>query len=180
MSRIGKVPITIPSGVTVKVENGFINVKGPKGELNLKERAEVSLKIDKAEINVQRRDDEKASRAYHGLYRMLVNNMIVGVSSGYKKTLIINGVGFRAELKGQVLVLNLGYSNPIEYHIPSDIKITAETQTKLIIEGIDKQRVGQVASEIRSLRSPEPYKGKGVKYETETIRRKVGKSGAKK
>ncbi len=180
MSRIGKLPITIPEKVTVNVSKSEIEVKGPKGTLTVPMRDEINVKIDGNECIVTRKAEDKASRSFHGLYRMLINNMVTGVSVGYKKVLIISGVGYRAEVKGNILHLNLGFSNPIEYYITPDVKITAETQTKLIIEGIDKQRVGQVAAEIRSLRAPEPYKGKGIKYETETIKRKVGKSGVKK
>lgn len=180
MSRIGKLPVSIPSGVTVTVNPSVIEVKGPKGTLSVPMKNEIEVKVEASQVLVTRKNDDKPSRSFHGLYRMLINNMIVGVSEGYKKVLIISGVGYRAEIKGNILLLNLGYSTQIEYMITPDVKITAETQTKLIIEGIDKQRVGQVAAEIRSLRAPEPYKGKGIKYETETIKRKAGKSGAKK
>lgn len=180
MSRVGKLPVTIPAGVTVNVTDAVIEVKGPKGTLSVPMRSEIEVKVEGTECTVTRKAEDKPSRSFHGLYRMLINNMIVGVSTGYKKVLIISGVGYRAEIKGNILFLNLGYSTQIEYMITPDVKITAETQTKLIVEGIDKQRVGQVAAEIRSLRAPEPYKGKGIKYETETIKRKVGKSGAKK
>lgn len=180
MSRIGKLPVEIPAGVTVTAVSGLITVKGPKGTLSLQTRDEVSVEVRNNEVYVTRKDDEKASRSYHGLYRQLIHNMIVGVSKGYSKVLMINGVGYRAEVKANILYLNLGYSTPIEYMIPQGIAITADGPSKITISGIDKEKVGQVAAEIRSLRGPEPYKGKGIKYETENIRRKVGKSGGKK
>ena len=171
MSRIGKLPVQIPEKVEVKVDNGLVSVKGPKGELQLQTRPEVSVEIQNNEILVTRKNDEKLSRSYHGLYRQLIQNMVTGVSAGFQKVLLINGVGYRAELKDKILTLNLGYSTPIEYIIPEGISITADGPAKLTISGISK---------IRSLRGPEPYKGKGIKYEDETIRRKVGKSGGKK
>ncbi len=180
MSRIGKLPVEIPAGVTVTAVSGLITVKGPKGTLSLQTRDEVSVEVRNNEVYVTRKDDEKASRSYHGLYRQLIHNMVVGVSKGYSKVLMINGVGYRAEVKANILYLNLGYSTPIEYMIPQGIAITADGPSKITISGIDKEKVGQVAAEIRSLRGPEPYKGKGIKYETENIRRKVGKSGGKK
>ena len=143
-------------------------------------RDEVVVEVKDNEVVVTRKNDEKASRSFHGLYRQLIANMIKGVSEGYSKVLLINGVGYRAEVKGSILTLNLGYSTPIEYMIPEGISIAADGPAKLTVSGINKARVGQVAAEIRSLRGPEPYKGKGIKYETETIRRKVGKSGGKK
>ena len=180
MSRIGKLPIALPKGVTVKAVDGVISVEGPKGKLVQNYRPEVEIKVSGDEVVVARKDDSKASRSFHGLYRQLVNNMIVGVSTGYTRKLQISGVGYRAEAKGQILSLNLGYSTQIEFMIPSDVQIVCENPTTVVVSGIDKQRVGQVSSEIRSLRTPEPYKGKGVKYENEVIRRKVDKSGGKK
>ena len=180
MSRVGKLPVAIPAGVTVSIADGVVTVKGSKGTLTQTLRDEVVVEVKDNEVVVTRKNDEKASRSFHGLYRQLIANMIKGVSEGYSKVLLINGVGYRAEVKGAILTLNLGYSTPIEYMIPEGISITADGPAKLTVSGINKARVGQVAAEIRSLRGPEPYKGKGIKYETETIRRKVGKSGGKK
>ena len=180
MSRIGKLPVSIPEKVEVKVENGLVSVKGPKGSLELQTRPEVTVAVQNGEVIVTRKNDEKLSKSYHGLYRQLIRNMIEGVSKGFQKVLLINGVGYRAELKDNILTLNLGYSMPIEYIIPEGITITADGPAKLTISGISKEKVGKCAAEIRSLRGPEPYKGKGIKYEDETIRRKVGKSGGKK
>ena len=180
MSRVGKLPVAIPAGVTVSIADGVVTVKGSKGTLTQALRDEVVVEVKDNEVVVTRKNDEKASRSFHGLYRQLIANMIKGVSEGYSKVLLINGVGYRAEVKGAILTLNLGYSTPIEYMIPEGISITADGPAKLTVSGINKARVGQVAAEIRSLRGPEPYKGKGIKYETETIRRKVGKSGGKK
>jgi large subunit ribosomal protein L6 len=173
-------PITVPAGVKVAVKDGFIHVEGPKGTLNCKTRDEVTLKIGKEEINVVAIDDSKAANSYQGLYRQLVNNMVVGVSTGYSKSLIINGVGFRADLKGDVLSLNLGFAQPIEVMVPQGITVTVETPNKITLSGIDKQQVGQTAADIRSLRKPEPYKGKGIRYEDEVIRRKAGKTASGK
>lgn len=182
MSRIGRLPVAIPAGVSVTVENNLITVKGPKGTLTQAERPEINVEVKGNEVVVTRISDEKEVRGYHGLYRQLIHNMVEGVSKGYSKTLLINGVGFRAELSkdGKILVLALGYSTLIEYMIPEGITITTDGPGKITISGIDKAKVGQVSAEIRSLRGPEPYKGKGIKYETENIRRKVGKSGGKK
>ena len=180
MSRIGKLPVQIPEKVTVNVNNGLVSVTGPKGSLELQTRPEVTIEVQNNEVVVTRHNDEKASRSYHGLYRQLVRNMIQGVTTGFQKVLLINGVGYRAEVKDNILTLNLGYSLPIEYIIPEGISITTDGPAKLTVSGISKEKVGKCAAEIRSLRGPEPYKGKGIKYEDETIRRKVGKSGGKK
>lgn len=177
MSRIGKMPVALPAGVKVAVNEELLSVEGPKGKLTQLVRKEVAFDIQKEEIIVTRKDESKASRSYHGLYRQLLSNMIIGVTKGFSKTLIVNGVGYRAEVKGNLLILNLGYSNIIEFVIPEGITITVEGQNKVTVSAIDKQLVGQTAAEIRSLRVPEPYKGKGVRYENEVIRRKVGKSG---
>ncbi len=179
MSRIGKLPVAIPAGVKVDVTDGLITVTGPKGTLTQPVRKEVSIAVEGNEVIVTRHDDEKESRSYHGLYRQLVNNMVTGVSQGFSKTLLVNGVGYRAELKDKILTLALGYSTQIDYIVPEGIQAAVDGN-KITISGISKERVGQVCAEIRSLRGPEPYKGKGIKYETETIRRKVGKSGGKK
>ena len=180
MSRIGKLPIVLPKGVKVSAEAGVVSVDGPKGKLVQNYRPEVEIAVSANQVVVSRKEDTKVGRSYHGLYRQLLNNMIVGVSTGFSKRLQVNGVGYRAEVKGNNLLLNLGYSTSIEFVIPPDVKILCETPSLIVVSGIDKQRVGQVSSEIRSLRAPEPYKGKGIKYDTEVIRRKVGKSGGKK
>lgn len=180
MSRIGKLPVAIPQGVTITNANGLITVKGPKGTLIQEVNPVVDVEIKDNEVVLTRKNDEKSSRAYHGLYRQLIHNMVTGVSVGYKKVLVINGVGYKAEMGKGFVTLSLGYSTQIDYMIPEGISITVEGPAKIIIEGIDKVKVGQTAAEIRSLRGPEPYKGKGIKYETENIRRKVGKSGGKK
>ncbi|POQ98771.1 50S ribosomal protein L6 [Alkalispirochaeta sphaeroplastigenens] len=179
MSRIGRLPIDVPKGVTVTVNDMNVTVKGPKGELSQLLRPEVSLEVQDDTVVVSRKNDSKKAKGFHGLYRQLVANMVVGVSQGFSRTLLINGVGYRAEVKGSSVLLNLGYSNPIEYMVPEGITITGEGANKLVVQGIDKQLVGKTASEIRKVRPPEPYKGKGVKYEDEYVRRKVGKSGIK-
>lgn len=180
MSRIGKLPIALPKGITVKAVDGLISVEGPKGKLVQNYRPEVEIKVSADNVVVNRTEETNQSRGFHGLYRQLIHNMIVGVSTGFSKKLLVNGVGFRAEAKGKTLLLNLGYSNPIEFMIPSDVQIVCENANTIVVSGIDKQRVGQVSAEIRSLRTPEPYKGKGIKYDNEIIKRKVGKSGGKK
>lgn len=180
MSRIGNKPIEVPKGVKVSFANSLLTVEGPKGKLLQSYDPKISFEAKDQWITVSRADEEKPTKAKHGLYRNLLNNMCIGVNAGFKKTLIINGVGFRAEVKGNLLVLNLGYSNQIEYVIPKDVQISVETNVKVTVAGISKEKVGLVASEIRSLRGPEPYKGKGIRYDDEVIRRKVGKSGVKK
>lgn len=179
MSRVGKLPVVLPQGVKVSVSSNTFTVEGPKGKLTQDYIPEVDIKIEGQQALVTRKNDSKQARSFHGLYRNLLNNMVVGVSQGYNKALQINGVGYRAELKGKSLLLNLGYSTQMEYMVPQGITIQVENQTRIVVSGIDKAQVGQVSSEIRSIRPPEPYKGKGIKYETETIRRKVGKSGIK-
>lgn len=179
MSRIGVLPIAIPAGVTVDVKPELVSVKGPKGELSQSYSSEVTVEVDDQQVIVRRKDDSKVSKSKHGLYRNLIRNMVTGVSEGFTKSLLINGVGYRAEVQDKILVLNLGYSNPVDYPIPEDLSITVDGPTKVIVSGISKQKVGQVASEIRSIRPPEPYKGKGVRYEDEYVRRKVGKAGVK-
>ncbi len=175
MSKIGKKPISIPSGVEVKWEKPVVKVKGPKGELSLELRDEVDLEISDSEVRVKKVADTKLARSLWGTYRSLINNMIIGVSQGFEKKLELVGVGYRAEVKGNTLVLQLGYSHPIEYPIPEGIEIKAE-RTSITVRGIDKQKVGQVAAEIRAFRPPEPYKGKGIRYEGEQVRRKAGKA----
>ena len=183
MSRIGKQPVTIPTGVTVtRQDDGTILVKGPKGELSYKLPNElVKIEISESDIKVTREGEEREKRAMHGLVRTLLQNMVTGVTDGYSKRLEINGVGYRAQVQGNKLVLNLGYSHPIDYMIPEGIQVAMDADKKnvIIVSGIDKQLVGQTAAEIRSFRKPEPYKGKGVKYEDEYIRRKAGKTAAK-
>lgn len=179
MSRIGKLPIRIPKGVTVTVADRLVTVKGPKGELAQAIEPEATVAVSDEEVVVTRTNETKRAKSMHGLYRNLINNMVTGVSEGFTRTLLINGVGYRAEVQDSVLVLNLGYSNPVEYPVPDGLTITCEGPTKILVSGIDKQRVGQVSAEIRSVRPPEPYKGKGVRYEDEYVRRKVGKAGVK-
>ncbi len=180
MSRIGKLPIEVPKGVKLTVSDSLVTVEGPKGKLVQDYRPEVTIAVSENTVTVTRKDDSIPAKSFHGLYRQLVQNMIIGVSTGFSKKLLINGVGYRAEVKGDILYLNLGFSTQIEYMIPSDLTIACENPSTVIVSGTSKQRVGQVSSEIRSLRVPEPYKGKGIKYDTEVIRRKVGKSGGKK
>ena len=180
MSRIGNKPIDLPKGVKVSYAGSLLNVEGPKGKLSQVYDPKIAFETKGDLIVVTRADEEKPTKAKHGLYRNLLNNMLIGVTTGFKKSLVINGVGFRGEVKGNVLVMNLGFSNQIEYVIPAGILVTVEANVKINVSGISKEQVGQVASEIRSLRKPEPYKGKGIRYEDETIRRKVGKSGVKK
>jgi large subunit ribosomal protein L6 len=179
VSRIGKKPISLPKGVTVRHEGESLSVKGPKGELYLQLHPAVNVAVESDQIVVTRPNDLAISRSAHGLTRTLIDNMVKGVTEGYTRKLEIVGVGFRAELKGQAVQLNLGYSHPIFFFPPSDIQLAVPTPTSVVITGIDKQLVGQVAAKIRSLRPPEPYKGKGVKYEGEQIRRKAGKSAGK-
>jgi len=179
MSRIGKIPIKVPGGVKVTFANDVMTVEGPKGKLTQKYNPLISFEEKGGEIIVSRANDAKQTAAYHGLYRNLLNNMVTGVSAGFTRTLIITGVGYRAELQGNILVMSLGFSNDILVAIPADLKVAVEGNTKLSISGIDKQRVGELASQIRKLRPPEPYKGKGIRYDDEKIRRKVGKSGVK-
>jgi large subunit ribosomal protein L6 len=179
MSRIGKIPVKVPSGVKVSFQDELITVEGPRGKLTQKYHPVISFETVGEEIVVSRANEEKQTKAYHGLYRNLLNNMVTGVSTGFTKTLIITGVGYRAEVQGNLLSMSLGYSSDVYVGIPEGLTVTAETPGKVVISGIDRQKVGQFASEIRKLRVPEPYKGKGVRYEDEKIRRKVGKSGVK-
>ncbi len=181
MSRIGRMPIAIPAGVTVEIaENNKVTVKGPKGTLERVLPAEMSIKVEDAHVVVTRPNDLKRMKALHGLTRTLINNMVVGVTQGYEKSLEINGVGYRAAKQGKKLVLSLGYSHPVEMMDPDGIEAIVENPNKIVIKGIDKEKVGQYAAEIRDKRRPEPYKGKGIKYSDEVIRRKVGKTGKKK
>lgn len=177
MSRIGRKPVNIPAGVEVKVDNGVVTVKGPKGTLTQKIHPNMDVKVEGAEVIVTRPDDDKENRSLHGLTRSLIHNMVVGVTEGYKKELEVNGVGYRVQKQGKNLVMNLGYSHQVIVSDNDDITIEAPTPNKIIVNGIDKQKVGQFAAEIREKRPPEPYKGKGIKYAGEVIRRKEGKAG---
>ena len=179
MSKVGKLPVAIPAGVTVNVANGLISVKGPKGELKQNFHDEIDIKVEGSEVVLTTKNNAKQTNAYHGLYRSLINNMVKGVTDGFTKTLVITGVGYRAEVKGKELVMNLGYSSDYIAIIPDGLTVVATPDGKLTVTGIDKQLVGEFCSQIRKLRKPEPYKGKGIRYETEVIRRKVGKTGVK-
>ena len=180
MSRIGRMPIAIPAGVTVEIaENNKVTVKGPKGTLERVLPAEMEIKSENGEVVVTRPNDLKKMKSLHGLTRTLINNMVVGVTNGYEKVLEVNGVGYRAQKQGKKLVLALGYSHPVEMEDPEGVESVVDGQNKIIIKGIDKEKVGQYAAEIRDKRRPEPYKGKGIKYADEVIRRKVGKTGKK-
>ena len=177
MSRIGRAPISIPAGVTVNLGNdNEITVKGPKGELKSKMHPNMKITIDGSVITVTRPDDAKENRSLHGLTRTLINNMIIGVTEGYKKTLEINGVGYRAAIQGKQLVLNIGYSHNVVFDQPEGIVFECPNSNTVVVNGINKQQVGQLAAEIRAKRPPEPYLGKGIKYSDEKIRRKVGKA----
>ena len=179
MSRIGRLPVAIPDGVTVEVaENNVVTVKGPKGTLSRELPTEMEIKVEGAEVTVTRPNDLKKMKSLHGLTRTLINNMVVGVTQGYEKVLEVNGVGYRAAKQGKKLVLNLGYSHPVEMEDPEGLESKVDGN-KIIVSGIDKEKVGQYAAEIRDKRKPEPYKGKGIKYADEVIRRKVGKTGKK-
>ncbi|MBQ2943680.1 MAG: 50S ribosomal protein L6 [Ruminococcus sp.] len=179
MSRIGRKPINIPAGVDVKFENGVMTVKGPKGTLTQAIHPNMQVEINGAEITVSRPNDDKLNRSLHGLTRTLIFNMMVGVSEGFKKELEVNGVGYRVQKQGKDLVMNLGYSHQVIMSDNEDITIEVPGPNKIIIHGADKQKVGQFAAEVRSKRAPEPYKGKGIKYVDEHIRRKEGKAGKK-
>jgi large subunit ribosomal protein L6 len=179
MSRIGKIPVKVPQGVKVVILDGLITVEGPKGKLTQTYHPVITFEETGSEIVVSRVNEEKQTRAFHGLYRNLLNNMVIGVSSGFTRVLIITGVGYRAEVQGRLLSMSLGYSNDVYVGIPEGLSAAVEPNGRLVISGIDKQRVGEFASQIRKLREPEPYKGKGIRYEDEIIRRKVGKSGVK-
>jgi large subunit ribosomal protein L6 len=179
MSRIGKKPVVVPKGVTVALDGQTLSVKGPKGELSRTFHPEMTLAIQGEQVVVTRPSDEAKHKALHGLTRSLVQNMVEGVAKGFIKTLEIQGVGYKAEPKPFGLQLALGFSHPVQYKAPAGIKFTVDGNTIVKIEGADKEIVGQVAAEIRSLRKPEPYKGKGVRYQGETVRRKAGKTGAK-
>jgi large subunit ribosomal protein L6 len=177
MSRIGKLPLAIPSGVNVDVQGDEVAVKGPKGELRHRVLQHVTVKLQDGRVLVERKGNAKEQRSAHGLTRTLVNNMIQGVSKGFRKSLEIQGVGYRAAKSGEKLNLTLGFSHPVSYEAPKGVSLSVEGTNKIHVDGIDKQQVGQVAAEIRNLRAPEPYKGKGVRYASEVIRKKLGKAG---
>jgi len=179
MSRIGKLPIEIPKGVKINFVDSVLSVQGPNGKLSRVIMPCITLNIGETTLEVSRNDETTSSRAAHGLSRTLINNMVIGVTKGFQTDLEINGVGYRAEVKGKELVLSLGYSHPVNFPIPEGIAIEVEKMTKLSVKGYDKEMVGQTAAKIRSFRGPEPYKGKGIKYADETILRKAGKTGKK-
>lgn len=183
MSRIGKLPITVPAGVTLSVKDNVVTVKGPKGELSQQIDPNITVEVEGNECKITRANDEKQNRSFHGLYRSLINNMVVGVSEGYKKTLELVGVGFRANFQGQVLELSLGFTHPIYLVLPSEVKVETKSERNqnplIMLESADKQLLGQVCAKIRSFRKPEPYKGKGVRFVGEQVRRKSGKTAAK-
>ena len=177
MSRVGNAPIELPSGVEVTVDDGLVTVKGPKGELSERIDSRISTDIDDGVVTLERADEERETRAIHGLSRALVNNMVVGVSEGYQKELELVGVGYRAALKGKTLELQVGFSHPVTVEAPDGIEFEVPENTKIIVRGIGKQQVGQVAADIRAVRKPEPYKGKGIRYAGEHVRRTAGKAG---
>jgi large subunit ribosomal protein L6 len=177
MSRVGKKPITIPAGVQVRVEGEKVWVKGPKGELTRMVDSRMQVSVEEGRLIVKRQNEDRQTRALHGLFRSHLNNMVVGVTQGYQKTLEISGVGFRAQLQGRALQLSLGFSHPIEFSLPPGIDVRVDKQTAITVQGADKYLVGQVAANLRSLKPPEPYKGKGIKYTGEVIIRKEGKTG---
>jgi large subunit ribosomal protein L6 len=176
MSRIGKLPVPLAPGVEVKVTDGTVRVKGPKGELATPLVSNVRIEIGDGQAQVHREGDDKPARARHGLMRSLLNNMVTGVTTGFTRELEIVGVGYRAEARGKVLVLSVGYSHPVEMAVPEGLEVKMDGVTKIAISGVDKQRVGQFAAEVRKVRPPEPYKGKGIRYAGEQVRRKVGKA----
>ncbi len=177
MSRIGRLPIPIPPGVEVAIDGSRVRVKGPKGELERHFSPRMKIVMDGGNLRVERPTDSKRDKSLHGLTRSLINNMVLGVSQGFQKVLDIVGVGYRAEVKGRMLHLSLGFSHPVEYPIPDGIEVECPVVTRIVVRGMDKELVGKVASEIRAFRPPEPYKGKGIRYEGEEVRRKAGKAG---
>ncbi len=179
MSRIGKLPITVPANVTVTIENNLVTVKGPKGELARQINKEMVLKLEDGILTVERPSDDKEHRAMHGLSRTLIHNMVIGVTDGFSKTLEINGVGYRAAKQGENINFTLGFSHPVVKEPPAGITFEVPAPNKIIVKGANKETVGAVAADIRTLRPPEPYKGKGIRYEGEVVRRKAGKAGAK-
>lgn len=180
MSRIGRKPISLPAGVEVKVDGNVVAVKGPKGELTQAIPAEISVVLEDGVLRVERPSDDKKHRALHGLSRALLANMVTGVTAGFEKKMEMVGVGYRAQMQGKKLVINIGFSHPVEVEAPAGIEFEVPAPTKITVKGIDKQLVGNTAAHIRAIREPEPYKGKGIKYENEVVRRKAGKAGGKK
>ena len=176
MSRIGKLPIEIPAGVTITVDSDIVSVKGPKGELTVPKLSDVSVTVEGTQLIVTRKDDEFIAKSQHGLQRALLNNAVIGVTKGYEKKLEVNGVGFRVNGGGKEIEMSLGFSHPVKYHARDGISLGVDKMT-ISVSGIDKQSVGQTAAEIRSIKKPEPYKGKGIKYADETLRHKAGKAG---
>ena len=179
MSRIGNKAISIPAGVTVNVNDNIVTVKGPKGELSFQFNSKLEVNVEATEVVVKRPNDSKEMKTIHGTTRAIIHNLVVGVSEGFKKTLEVNGVGYRAALQGNKLVVSAGYSHNVEKEIPAGLKVELPKNTTIVISGIDKQLVGQFAAEVRDIRKPEPYKGKGIKYDNEHIRRKEGKTAKK-
>ncbi|MBN2735489.1 MAG: 50S ribosomal protein L6 [Spirochaetales bacterium] len=179
MSRIGFKPIKIPAGVKININNNLMNVEGPKGKLSQDYKPEVKFNIQENQVMVDRLNESKRAKSMHGLYRNLLNNMIIGVSQGFSRNLQIIGVGYKAEVKGNNLILHLGFAHPVEYPIPNGITVSVDANTKIIVSGINKQQIGQMCAEIRAYKPPEPYKGKGIRYENELVRKKVGKTGVK-
>ena len=180
MSRIGKMPVSVPVGVEIRIsDSNLVTVKGPKGELEEQISKKLKVEVNEGVLTVAPLDESREARAQFGLARTLINNMVIGVTAGYEKKLEVNGVGYRAAKQGKKLVLNLGYSHPVEMEDPEGLEVVVEGQNVILVKGIDKEKVGQYAAEIRDKRRPEPYKGKGIKYADETIRRKVGKTGKK-
>ena len=178
MSRIGKLPIPVPAGVTVTVdEDNLVTVKGPKGTLSQKVNKDIRVSQENGEIIVSRPSDSKPHKSMHGLYRALIHNMVVGVTKGFEKVLVMEGVGYRAQVAGKQLTLNVGYSHPVTFDAPETISFEAPAPTRIVVKGIDRQQVGAIAADIRAVRKPEPYLGKGIRYEDEHIRRKEGKTG---
>ncbi|SHG74703.1 LSU ribosomal protein L6P [Thermosyntropha lipolytica DSM 11003] len=180
MSRIGRKPISLPKGVEVTIKDKVITVKGPKGVLSQEIPGDITITREEDQLIVTRENDSRQNRAYHGLVRALVANMVEGVTNGFEKRLELVGVGYRAQMQGKKLVINIGFSHPVEVEPPAGIEFEVPAPTKIVVKGIDKQLVGNTAAHIRAIRKPEPYKGKGIKYENEQIRRKAGKAGAKK
>ena len=180
MSRIGRLPIAVPAGVTVTIAaDNTVTVKGPKGELNQKINKDITVKKEGANVIVERKNDSKEQRAMHGLYRSLINNLVVGVTAGFQKSLELVGVGYRAKAEGKKLEINIGFSHPVIIDAPANIAFATPAPTKIVVTGIDKQQVGAIAADIRAVRKPEPYHGKGIRYEGEVVRRKEGKTGKK-
>jgi len=177
MSRVGKQPITLPKGVELRIEPTRVTVKGPKGELSQDIDPDIKVQQEDGQVTVTRPSEQPRHRAMHGLYRALVANMVAGVSEGFAKTLEMQGVGYRAAMQGKTLVLNVGYSHPVEVQPPANIEFEVDGTSKIIIKGMDRQQVGQVAADVRKIRPPEPYKGKGIRYAGEYVRRKAGKAG---